>query len=411
MDIYGDDESDYYRQRRRERREDDYKDFRQNQQDVYRTRRHPPSPQPVVNNIYMDEIPERRPRHESPYRISTPRPPSPAPEVPRSPPGVPQPVYVPYPVSTERRGRSRDRLDDEISEGMAEMNLRGRLRRRARSPSSFTEWRLEQNERKLEEYRRRLWEKEDELRRFERQEKQLERHRGPANLEETQYRRPQTVEGQWLSYEITLRDDRSFVSHNAKQGIALPPINSVIAATQRTMEEDVVIDLSYTEQPGGQSDFRWLHIQSDNVSLEKLEGSIPQLPGIGESEILLARRLIHDQLKTHGGTFENATNWPSSVLRYDCRTEFGAQDQGDLSVTLLSIPYFVLHTEANALGPERHSIRTLLQSLYPYEDASDRDRRQMFTKYGLITGKEILCISYTLALVFPDCKHLPNLPS
>jgi hypothetical protein len=183
MAFYGDDGWDYHRGRRPSR----YEDFRRSQQylnpggsGLHRTRSHGHSPQPVINNIYMEQMDNASLRTESPYRVSPPQPP--APVMPQFAPPVAQPVYMPYPVSPERSGRSRSRIRDEIVEEMAEMNLRGRSRGRTEGSlmdnPNFAEWRLEQKEKELEEeHRRRMWEKEAELRRFEAKEKQLDAER------------------------------------------------------------------------------------------------------------------------------------------------------------------------------------------------------------------------------------------
>ncbi|KAI6789317.1 hypothetical protein KC361_g8596 [Hortaea werneckii] len=176
MSFYGDDDYDYHRRRHSPR--GPYDSNRRSQQflnpgntsGLYRTRSTGHGPQPVINNIYMDQIQDNNMRNESPYR----RPSSSPRQVP-----LPMPVQMPvqkpvqYPASPDLRGRSR--LGDEFIEEMAEMALRDRIRSRSRGRTDgalmdrpeFAEWRLEQKERELEEQRRRqLWEKEAELKKL-----------------------------------------------------------------------------------------------------------------------------------------------------------------------------------------------------------------------------------------------------
>ncbi|TKA28695.1 hypothetical protein B0A50_03022 [Salinomyces thailandicus] len=168
MSFYGDDDYDYNYRRRSPRGQ--YESNRRSRQflnpggnnsGLYRNRSMGHKPQPVINNIYMDQIQDAHLRNEASYQ----RPSS------WSPRQVPIPV--PYPASPEFRGRRM--LGDEFIEEMAEMALRDKMRSRSRGRTDggltdrpdFAEWRLEQRERELEEERRRqLWERDAELKKL-----------------------------------------------------------------------------------------------------------------------------------------------------------------------------------------------------------------------------------------------------
>ncbi|KAF2771689.1 hypothetical protein EJ03DRAFT_349301 [Teratosphaeria nubilosa] len=196
--YYGDDDYDYHRRGRSPRphfrgsnRSPQYLNPG-NTGGLYRSRSHGASPQPVINNIYMDQMADAHMRNESPFRPSpppaaaVPLPPPPPPPIAMPYPAAYPPVGVPYPVpmsvpspSPHRRShsRSRSRLGDELLlEQMAGLRLQDRLRSRSRGrtegSSDFAEWRLAQRERELEDERRRKqWEREAELDRIKAEQK------------------------------------------------------------------------------------------------------------------------------------------------------------------------------------------------------------------------------------------------
>ncbi|KAK5123084.1 hypothetical protein LTR85_003280 [Meristemomyces frigidus] len=163
--YYGEDDYDYHRRRRspREYGGGQYLNPGNGGGSLHRTRSTGQGRQPVVNNIYVDQVQDANLRAESPYY----------------PPPSPRQAAVPYPASPEFRGRSR--LGEDLVEDLADLALRDRLRSRSRGRTEgalmdrpdFAEWRLEQKERELEEERRRiLWEKEAELKRLKDESKQ-----------------------------------------------------------------------------------------------------------------------------------------------------------------------------------------------------------------------------------------------
>lgn len=187
MDYYGDDGYDYHRRRRSPPGIDSMRGRQQYLSPVagglHRTRSTGHAPQPVINNIYMDQISDAHMRNESPY----PRTPSPyavpVGAVPSMGPPYAQPVgpapsmftptvAVPYPVSPGRGSRSRERYRATLLADLDAMDIRDRMRSRSRGRTEgslmdrpdFAEWRLEQKEREMEEERRRSqWQRDMEL--------------------------------------------------------------------------------------------------------------------------------------------------------------------------------------------------------------------------------------------------------
>ncbi|KXL46255.1 hypothetical protein M433DRAFT_153764 [Acidomyces richmondensis BFW] len=177
MDYYGDDGYDYHRRRRSPRGFDDLRGRQQYLSPVggglHRTRSTGHAPQPVINNIYMDQISDAHMRNESSY----PRTPSPyVPPVVAAPNMAPPTSFaVPYPVSPEPGSRSRERYRDTLMADLDAMDIRDRMRSRSRGRTEgslmdrpdFAEWRLEQKEREIEEERQRSqWQRDMELQRL-----------------------------------------------------------------------------------------------------------------------------------------------------------------------------------------------------------------------------------------------------
>ncbi|KAK5132929.1 hypothetical protein LTR08_008376 [Meristemomyces frigidus] len=207
MAYYGDEGYDHHHRRHREypetRRSDQY--LSAGGGGLYRTRSSGHAPQPVVNNIYVDQVQDANLRAESPYPSHSPhRPQPPSPGVvqvpyfganpvppsipvawPASAPAPPPSIPVawpasapapyppaPYPPSPDLRGR---RLGENLIEDLAGMALRDGMRSRSRGRTEgalqdrpdFAQWKLEQKARELEEeQRRQLWEREAELRKL-----------------------------------------------------------------------------------------------------------------------------------------------------------------------------------------------------------------------------------------------------
>ncbi|KAH9838902.1 putative mg2+ transporter protein [Teratosphaeria destructans] len=219
------------------------------------------------------------------------------------------------------------------------------------------------------------------------------------------YRRPLGEDGQWLAHDVPLSDVRwptSWTTDSQK----LPPHHTakhILAATQHSENDGTFIDLSFNQTQGVSDIMQWIHVQEARVTLDRLTCLVQALPGLTKEERLVAEKLLHDQRRKGCSTLNGipAHQAPVTVVRYDSWDDFPSPAYTPASVTLLAFSIFVSEHEGALVDQSQCSKKLLIQTLYPYEDAFDLDRRQVFTNYSP-SGKELLYTSHVFVLTFAN---------
>ncbi|KAF2765613.1 hypothetical protein EJ03DRAFT_354667 [Teratosphaeria nubilosa] len=226
----------------------------------------------------------------------------------------------------------------------------------------------------------------------------------PASYLPPYYRRPVGEDGQCLAHDVPLRDVKwpSSWTANSQKLPAHHTAKHVLAATQHSENDGTFIDLSFNQTPGVSDIMQWIHVQEARVTLDRLNCLVQALPGLTKEERLVAEKLLHDQ-RTKRSTTNGiqAHQLPATVVRYDSWDDFPSSDYRTASVTLLAFSIFITQHESVLVDQSQCSKKPLIQTLYPYEDAFDLDRRQVFTSHSA-SGKELLYTSHVFVLTFTN---------
>ena len=124
----------------------------------------------------------------------------------------------------------------------------------------------------------------------------------------------------------------------------------------------------------------WQHVQSDSLTLKKLEdlAAEAKAQGVQESEIALTHRLLKKVTLESERRFVGGTFLTPRALRYDSLDS--SKYSADKCCIFLAFPYFAVMREQPkktfVKGTKEHPPRTLLQSNYRLNDTTDRDKNQ-----------------------------------
>jgi hypothetical protein len=152
----------------------------------------------------------------------------------------------------------------------------------------------------------------------------------------------------------------------------------------------------------GRYQLQWLHMQREVMDLAEFEDLSLNAPGIsGELKyvVLSLFRRIRDSCRRK--LFDGYQIEPGTVLRCDGVSSRSLDEEG-LSATFLCFPYTTLTTETRqsfAQSDQPYPIRTVLQTLYPYESTSERDSPPAFSKDLPGMSKCSMCVPQLWAII------------
>ena len=124
----------------------------------------------------------------------------------------------------------------------------------------------------------------------------------------------------------------------------------------------------------------WQHHHTESMTLQGLEDQVnsTKIHGVQESEVRLFRRLLKRVRLESERPFVGGKFLTPRSLRYD--SVDSSKYAADKSCIFLAFPYFAVVKEQPspiiAKGSQKHSIRSLLQSIYRLNDTYERDQIQ-----------------------------------
>ena len=141
-------------------------------------------------------------------------------------------------------------------------------------------------------------------------------------------------------------------------------------------------------------------MQRDSWSLKALEEIVMSCPYAAEDAKSVAVTMIRQGLpKLQKVSATGVFLQPGSVLRYDGE-HVHLPEKGAISVTASSVPFLHLRPKRALSGKVReHDARTLLQFIYEYEVAEDRDNNQAVRKMSVSRSDDLIHVPQLLSLL------------
>ncbi|KAF2489673.1 hypothetical protein BU16DRAFT_544052 [Lophium mytilinum] len=147
------------------------------------------------------------------------------------------------------------------------------------------------------------------------------------------------------------------------------------------------------QKPGSKdiASIRWHHLHaSDELDFYSFKDACTSIPKVSRQAChavsTLLAKVEKENIKT---ALDGMFIEPGTVLRCDFKDDQGKEH----AVIFACVPFFDLQAPLKprlSRGQRLHPVRTLMSTLYPYEDVVERDREQAFRKHGNNSSESII---------------------